>query len=108
MADCLSSKYEKGIDASRWPSVITPVSLIFLSVPSWAPAGGPTSVRAHTVTRPTETRRLRLFMVSCSPDYGGLWGVKSLHYRPCSAPRRTGGYNDPADRSTRPGGTRCR
>src|SRR5258705_12466393 len=86
MADCLSSKYEKGIDASRWPSVITPLSLIFLSVPSWAPAGGPTSVGAHTVTRPTETRRLQFFMGSCSPDYG-LGGRSTIDHVPLGRAR---------------------
>src|SRR2546429_157229 len=34
----LSSRYENGIDESRWPSVIAPVSLMFFNVPvsSWA------------------------------------------------------------------------
>src|SRR5258705_8122422 len=65
MAACLSSKYEKGVDASRCPSVIVLVSLIFLSVPSWAFAAPATS-RAHTVATPTETRLLRV-TIRCPP-----------------------------------------
>src|SRR3990167_8488372 len=61
MGCCLSSRYENGIEDSRWPTVIAPVSLIFFSVPVRSCASAPVAIPALAYS--TAIRAESLFIV---------------------------------------------
>src|SRR3972149_4764858 len=89
MGCCLASRYENGIEDSRWPTVIAPVTLIFFSVPvrscASAPValgqGGPSGTSPPVLSRLFVARVAvaqidvrQIVLLGCRADFGLVLG----------------------------------